>query len=365
MRFHILGLSHTKTTREYSCCAFTQKVRLLCKMLTEAGHTVFHYGTQGSAPICTEHIDVVSEATWEEVHGDRDWKRHGFNVAIDTAAQHEFDRCASEAIAKIAERNDFLLCSFGIAHRKVSQSSDKVITVESGIGYPETFARYRVFESYAWMHYHYGKEHRDVRPDFYDAVIPNYIDPDDYPYENNKDNYFIFVGRLNNHLKGAQIASDVCKRIGAKLYVAGQGGPVPGIEAEYLGILGIEERAKWVSKARALFCPTYYIEPFGTVAIEAMAYGTPVITTDFGAFTETVKNGVTGYRCRTFDQFVYAAKNIEAIPPEECRNWAINKYSIGTVVKMYEEYFSNLTELYSNPSGWYAVTDRKNGWILG
>jgi hypothetical protein len=47
MRFHILGIQHTKTTKEFSPCPFTQHTRLLCKMLTEAGHTVYHYGGEG------------------------------------------------------------------------------------------------------------------------------------------------------------------------------------------------------------------------------------------------------------------------------------------------------------------------------
>src|SRR5271169_1943076 len=90
LTFHVLGLSHTKTTRDWSCCAFTQKVRLLCKMLTDLGHTVFHYGTEGSDPFCTERITTLSHSTWEQVHGSRDWKKDGFNVDISTSAQSEF-----------------------------------------------------------------------------------------------------------------------------------------------------------------------------------------------------------------------------------------------------------------------------------
>jgi glycosyltransferase involved in cell wall biosynthesis len=363
MIFHILGLSHTKTIRAYSCCAFTQKVRLLCKMLTEAGHTVYHYGTEGSDPICTEHIDVLSHENWLAVHGDRDWKRDGFNVSIDTPAQKEFVKRSVEEIGKRVHQGDFLLCTFGIAHQEIANVFPYLIVVESGIGYPTTFAKFRVFESYAWMHFHYGKEGKDTSPHFYDAVIPNYLDLDDYQYQADKQNYCIFVGRLNNHLKGAQIASDVCLHLGVKLYTAGQGGPVSGIESEYLGVLGIEERAKWVSHAKALFCPTYYIEPFGTVAIESMAYGTPVITTDFGAFTETVLNGITGYRCRTFEQFVWAAENIDRINPADCRRQA-EKYGLNNVVKMYEEYFSNVTHSFDK-RGWYYMSDKRNApWIL-
>jgi len=53
------------------------------------------------------------------------------------------------------------------------------LCVESGIGYDYTFTMFRVFESYNWMSYVYGlQKQQDGRN--YDAVIPNYFDPDDF-----------------------------------------------------------------------------------------------------------------------------------------------------------------------------------------
>jgi hypothetical protein len=48
-----------------------------------------------------------------------------------------------------------------------------LLAVEFGIGYPGSFAKYRVFESYAWMHTTYGAQRgADIDGVWYDAVIP-------------------------------------------------------------------------------------------------------------------------------------------------------------------------------------------------
>lgn len=107
-----------------------------------------------------------------------------------------------------------------------------------------------------------------------------------------------------------------------------------------------------MSKAKGLFMPTTYLEPFGYVAIEAMFSGTPVITTDGGAFPETVLHGVTGYRCRNLEEFIWAAKNIKKIKPADCRRWAMGNYSMKKATERYKDYFTKIMNLYRK--GWYT-----------
>jgi glycosyltransferase involved in cell wall biosynthesis len=79
--------------------------------------------------------------------------------------------------------------------------------------------------------------------------------------------------------------------------------------------------------------------------------GTPVITTDFGAFNETVKQNVTGFRCRTFREFVQAAEDVENLKPSDCREWAEN-FTLDKVAPMYKRYFSQILGLVGK--GWYS-----------
>jgi glycosyltransferase involved in cell wall biosynthesis len=320
-------------------------------MLHGLGHTVIHYGVEGSNPECTEQVDVLSLEEFKRVHG-YDFRTSGFTINLQDEGYRVFTSTSIDAIKERLEPLDFLLCPFGIAH-KPQADAVRAIVVESGIGYDQTFSQHRVFESYAWMHFHYGKEKRSLAPQWYDAVIPNYLDLDDYPFYPEKKDYAILVSR-QTQLKGVQIASDICQKVGLPLFIAGQGDLGDSVKATRLGVLSIEERAKWVGEAKVLFMPTQYIEPFGTVHIEAMAYGTPVITTDFGVFPETVIHGVTGFRCRTFEQFVWAARHVDQLSPAACRAHAVAHWSLQRVGRMYDEYFSGLHRLYTDPAGWYA-----------
>lgn len=68
---------------------------------------------------------------------------------------------------------------------------------------------------------------------------------------------------------------------------------------------------QYYSAADVLAVPSYY-ESFGLVALEALACGTPVVTTPVGAMEKIVKDGVTGYVARDSDP-KHFARLIEAV----------------------------------------------------
>ena len=106
-----------------------------------------------------------------------------------------------------------------------------------------------------------------------------------------------------------------------------------------------------MGEARAVFVPTLYLGPFEGVNVESQLCGTPVITTDWGAFTDTVEHGKTGYRCRTAEQFCWAAKNVHHLDPRYIRDRAVFNWSLEKVGSMYQEYFDQLKRL--SKKGYY------------
>jgi glycosyltransferase involved in cell wall biosynthesis len=351
--FHVVSLPHTQTTAEFTHCAYTQKVRKFCNMMTDLGHDVYLYASEENEARVKELVTVITKEKQREFFGDNDHTKNFFNI---TWGVHDppWVHMNANAIRAIAERigpQDFICVIGGWCQKIIADAFPNNPAVEYGIGYYGPFSKYRVFESYSHMHFVHGLQN-DMNGNFYDAVIPNYYDVEEFPFSEKKDDYFLFIGRLNQD-KGYGIAQEVCEKLGKRLILAGQGN-FSGY-GEHVGVVGVEERGQLMSRAKAVFTPSTYIEPFGGVHAEALLTGTPVITTNFGVFTETVVNGVNGYRCDVFRDFVAAAKACEKMPVAQRRKIraaAQARFSTEHVRDMYQSYFERVYDLWGK--GWYA-----------
>jgi len=357
MKIIMLGVPHTQTTRDFSTCPFTIKAWNQCRMLHRLGHEVIHLGVEGSDPECSENVAVVSRDEWARFYSHPGAKLYNSKTDGEYRPYHErWARAVREAIQARTSRpwEAIVACTWGGTQIEATKGLRQFV-VESGIGYRHVWAKYRVFTSYAWMHFHYGQEGRPDGNRWYDVVIPNAIDPESFDFRpHDKTDELLYMGRLNDD-KGVGIAIDTARSVGRPLLIVGQGNPNRFLRGNphvrYLPPVGIDGRRELMAKAAAVFCPTHYVEPFNNVALEAQASGTPVICTDWGGFTETVLHGVTGYRCRTMEQFVWAAKNIHQLDPAACRRWVVANYAPERVARMFEEYFQMLLALDSR--GWY------------
>lgn len=359
MRFHILGLPHTVTSKEFNACAYTQKVVKFGKMMTERGHEVIHYGHEDSDLDCTEHVTVLTNKDFEIAYGGYDWKKNFFQFNIDDYAYQTFYKNAIYEIHKRKKKHDFLLPFWGSGVRPICDAHQHdMIVVEPGIGYAGGhWARWKIFESYAIYHAYCGIEKVGYcNQDWYEVVIPNYFDLQDFEYCEEKEDYFLFLGRVFSG-KGIEVAVQMTEKLGKKLIVAGQNPDNIKFppHVEYIGYADVETRKRLLSRAKALIIASMYIEPFGGVQIEALLSGTPTITTDWGAFVENNINGLTGYRCRTFADFVKAGKEIDGINPRDCRKFA-EKFSLENVAPMYEKYFQDVLNVHTG-KGWYELED--------
>jgi glycosyltransferase involved in cell wall biosynthesis len=322
-------------------------------MMHDLGHEVFLYaGDEVEAPV-TELITCVSKKQQEAaLAGVPHYTQFPFNGWL-------WDSFNAKAITEIADRiekEDFICLIGGSAQKPIADAFPAHLSVEFGVGYGGVFAKYRVFESYAWMHSIYAGWKNPTTADgqFYDAVIPGYLEPDIFPLGNGKGDekgeYYLFIGRLIDR-KGYRIAQEVCERLGKRLILAG-----PGEQSgygEFVGSVGPEQRAKLMGGAIATFAPTLYVEPFGNVVIESQACGTPTITTDWGAFTENNVNDKTGFRCRTLAEFMQAAEDVKRLHRGTIRNHSIMRYNLDTIGLQYEAYFKRLLTLWGD--GWYEM----------
>lgn len=350
-RFHILAVPHTVTRKDYSACAYTQKALKFCKMMHRRGHVIYHYGHKDSVVECTEHVPITDNDLFQAAYGHYDWKRELFKHHTTDLCNRTFNQRAIEEIAKRKQPLDFLLMFWGVGHKDVAKAHPDLISVEPGIGcYNTPSAQFNIYESYAVMNYIYGQE--KWSPRWYDAVIPNYFDIHDFEFSaKGTGDYLVFLGRIIES-KGVAIATDVARATGLRLKVAGQGDyeKIVGYpKPDFVDLVGYVEpaaRRELLKGARALIAPTLYNEPFGGVSIEAMLCGTPVICSDWGGFSDNVLHGITGYRCRSMDHFVWAVKNIHRIDRKACRAWAARNFSLERIAPMYEEYFQGIIPVF-------------------
>jgi len=353
-RFHILGLPHTVTSKEYNACAYTAKVHKFGRMMTARGHEVIHYGHEESDLECTEHVTVTTNHDLQEAYGDYDWRRNFYRFDTSDHAYQTFYRNATREVGLRKRPGDFILPFWGSGVRPVCDAHPDLICVEPGIGYAGGhWARWKIFESYAIYHAYCGLGSVSTcQQDWYEAVIPNYFDPADFEFSADKDDYFLFLGRVYRG-KGIHTAIQATKATGQRLVIAGQNPDNLTFppHVEFVGYADVDLRRRLMSRARGAFVASEYLEPFGGVQIEMLLSGTPTITTDWGAFAENNLHGVTGYRCRTFDQFCWATDHIQDIDPRACQQWAL-RFTLDRVAPLYEHYFQSVADVYGG-QGWY------------
>lgn len=353
LRLHLIGIFHTQHKASESHCAFTGKALRFPKMMRMFGHDVIEYSNEGSESDASEHVPILSQSEYDSFYGSR---RKSEFVGKDATIGSEGHRLFEERlIGRLHERvrpGDIICHPFGHAHEALMREFPRNHHVETGIGYPTLMPNsFRIFESYAWMHYHQGRENRSGKN--YEWVVPNYFDLDDWEPNYEPGEYLAFLGRITP-LKGLDTIRAIADYIDIPIVLHGQGDPTLWSHKNivYRGPISGKDRSDFLRNARALLAPSTFVEPFCGMAVEAMLCGTPVVSVDYGAMTETVKEGM-GFRCHTLQDWLDGIEATKDLDRRFIADSARATYSLEACGKRYDKIFKQIDAL--NRKGWYEV----------
>jgi glycosyltransferase involved in cell wall biosynthesis len=113
---------------------------------------------------------------------------------------------------------------------------------------------------------------------------------------------------------------------------------------EFLGELGPTERDALYTGAIATLMLGAWPEPFGLVAIESMATGTPIIGRRAGGLTETVEHGLTGFLVDDLTEAELAVKNVHQLSRLAVRERVIERFRPSRMADGYERVYRRLLE---------------------
>ncbi len=375
---HVVGLPHTMTNGEYATCAYTEKIRKFCDMMTGRDRKVILYAGEENTAACDEHVVCVTAQEREKWFGPHELgslERGGFDWNPQSPWWTTMNGRAIGEILKRHHPTDLLCLSAGQAQQVIADALGPLIVAEFGVGYEGVIhtrqglsPAFAAYESHTHRHLVYGLNRWQNSVREYDTVIPNYFNPAELPYGHGGD-YLLFVGRLIQN-KGVATCGQIAAALDMKLIVAGPGatewgdgfvkypeGAAYAPKLEYVGAVDAKTRSELMGGAAVTLVPTVYAEPFGGVAVESMMCGTPVVTTDFGAFVETVREGVSGYRFMTLQEAVDATEMAMDLDRGCVERYANEKYSLDAVAPMYDRWFDNLDGLWG--AGWTALRERE------
>jgi len=194
------------------------------------------------------------------------------------------------------------------------------------------------------------------------ATVHHGLPLDRMPFGPTPGSYLAFVGRVTPE-KGIAECIEVARavgmplRIAAKVYDAHEKEhfaevvkPALGDGVEYLGELGQPERDALYAGAAATLMLGAWPEPFGLVAIESMATGTPVIARRAGALTETIEHGVSGFLVDDAAEAELAIRFAKDLDRKRVRGSAIKRFSPERMADEYEAAYEAVIERHATAS---------------
>jgi glycosyltransferase involved in cell wall biosynthesis len=186
----------------------------------------------------------------------------------------------------------------------------------------------------------------------WEAVVHNGLRLDDAPFERRRGDSLCFVGRVAPE-KGIVEAIEVAKEAGRPLRIAAKIAPSgvervyydevfkPALEAagsdvEFLGELPQADRDLLFAESYASLMPGSWPEPFGLVAIEALATGTPIIARRIGALPEIIRDGIDGFFGDDVTAMAFTVDRVAQLDRAAIRASVLERFSAERMTDGYE-----------------------------
>src|SRR5256714_9206344 len=185
-----------------------------------------------------------------------------------------------------------------------------------------------------------------------ESFVYNGLDPADFIFRPRKEQWDLFLGKLHSD-RGYQWAIEAAKRTSRRLIVAGGWRPSFTGVIKYVGEIGGKRKAALLARARCLWMPAQWDEPFGLPTIEALFSGTPVLGTRRGALPEILTPDV-GAISKTLDEMIRAAQGIGTRSPEACRARAERHFTHLRMAEGYVRMYEGLKSSGRLPAGQLA-----------
>ncbi len=278
----------------------------LARGLVDRGHEVHLYAASGSEVHGVEVIDTgvdhrALQATLYRASGGgaasaSDAAEKAFAVVYDAVRKGAYDVVHNHAFDAPAVTLATTTCAPVVhtLHLPPDAAVANALRHADRRGPRPTVACVSAFQAIAW---------RAVVP--VDAILPPYVPTRSIPWSWTAGEGAVFAGRLSPE-KGASEALDIARAAGIRIDVYGD-----SYDAEYtrrqidprradpdvIFHPGVPRTILWemIADAAVVLCPARWDEPFGMVAAEAQACGTPVVAFRRGALGEIVLDGLTGF----------------------------------------------------------------------
>jgi glycosyltransferase involved in cell wall biosynthesis len=202
-----------------------------------------------------------------------------------------------------------------------------------------------------------SKNQASTHPDIpWAGVVYNGLRLTEAPFGKQRSDALCFVGRVAPE-KGIVESIEVAMATGRPLKIAAKvaaGGVEreyfdevfqPAVRAagstiEFLGEISQDERDLLFAESYAALMPGSWPEPFGLVAIEALACGTPVIARPTGALPEIVRDGIDGFFGDDVRAMAFRVDRVADLDRQAIRDSVLERFSVERMTDGYEAIYS-------------------------